>query len=204
MRINVALPLPVSCPPSASPPRHLGANVPFATANFVVPVTTTTFLPNGKVDTRLLDGTRGIKPSPSFPHFTIPSRTLLFSVAYFRNVSASYSRPQIRDSGTGTNERIIVTIKNFKRSFFFFFFPIKRIRGGCVRDRVRDPIYIYKDATHRQSLDEWPLPVAHHQYVLTSCVAAVSLDDDLVDALIGSITGHIISFKAFHHRSHYL
>lgn len=29
------------------------------------------------------------------------------------------------------------------------------------------------------------------------CVAAVSLDDDLVEALIGSIRGHIISFRAF-------
>lgn len=34
--------------------RHLGANVPFGTANFVVAVTTT-FVANGKVDTRLLD-----------------------------------------------------------------------------------------------------------------------------------------------------
>ena len=35
-------------------PCHLGANVPFGTGNFVVAVTTT-FLANGKVDTRLLD-----------------------------------------------------------------------------------------------------------------------------------------------------
>lgn len=64
MRINVTLPssaLSVDAvlstlrrPPPPSPPRHLAANVPFATANFAVPVTTT-FLPNGKVDTRLLD-----------------------------------------------------------------------------------------------------------------------------------------------------
>lgn len=37
-----------------APRRHLGANVPFGTANFVVAVTTT-FVANGKVDTRLLD-----------------------------------------------------------------------------------------------------------------------------------------------------
>ena len=64
MRINVTLPssaLSVDAvlstlrrSPPPSPPRHLAANVPFATANFAVPVTTT-FLPNGKVDTRLLD-----------------------------------------------------------------------------------------------------------------------------------------------------
>lgn len=64
---------------------------------------------------------------------------------------------------------------------------------------------------HRQSLDEWKLPVAHDSIsssrwqssrtLLNLCIAAVSLDDDLVDALIGSIRGHIISFKAFHHRA---
>lgn len=56
---------------------------PFRYGQFPV---TTTFLPNGKVDTRLLDIPRGIKPSPaasSFPHFTIPSRPSLLT--RFRN-----------------------------------------------------------------------------------------------------------------------
>lgn len=89
MRINVTLPssaLSVDAvlstlrrSPPPSPPRHLAANVPFATANFAVPVTTT-FLPNGKVDTRLLDtvASSHLRP-PSFlgappppANFTIP------------------------------------------------------------------------------------------------------------------------------------
>lgn len=66
-----------------------------------------------------------------------------------------------------------------------------------------------KESVNGESLDEWPLPVAHQRSkarirILIACVAAVSLDDDLVDALIGSIRGHIISFSAFHHQCVYL
>lgn len=76
-----------------------------------------------------------------------------------------------------------------------------RIRVSFIAERVMWP---HKDAMHRQSLDEWSLPVAHQhpttqRDALSACVATVSLNDDLVDALIGSIRGHIISFKVFHH-----
>lgn len=76
------------------------------------------------------------------------------------------------------------------------------IRGNekqCVT--IRDPIKMPRIDNRWMS---GPFRSPTTSMILTSCVAAVSLDDDLVDALIGSITGHIISFKAFHHRCHYL
>lgn len=72
-------------------------------------------------------------------------------------------------------------------------------RGNTVT--IRDPIKMPR-IDNRWMSGPFRSPTA--TILLTGCVAAVSLDDDLVDALIGSITGHIISFKVFHHRCRYL
>lgn len=100
------------------------------------------------------------------------------------------------------DESIISLTRNVDDEYFErerdCFFRIGMIRGN---ETIRDPIKMPRIDNRWMS---GPFRSPTTSIYLTSCVAAVSLDDDLVDALIGSITGHIISFKAFHHRSHYL
>lgn len=193
---------------------------------------TTTFLPNGKVDTRLLDTVAlshlrppsflGAPRSSTILRFLVlrllPSTTLYLSSRNIhrpfhrvrhRNLQPSTARTRSifyfsssHECSTSFDESIISLTRNVDDEYFErerdCFFRIGMIRGN---ETIRDPIKMPRIDNRWMS---GPFRSPTTSIYLTSCVAAVSLDDDLVDALIGSITGHIISFKAFHHRSHYL